>query len=150
MAPATTYDQESPIANGSCRDSIVAGRPAPPRSELHSVNLASWDDGDWADPIFSETHPDELDEPWPYRFKSGESVWICASDGEWYRGKVVGQAKQGKTRSDDGLFWCVEFRVVRSRVRKWFAPLNGDIKPDTQHTHQLLSDAGWLESDSDE
>lgn len=94
----------------------MTGRPAPAKLELHSVDLTTWDDGDWADSIFSETYPDELDEPWPYRFKvsprtqcawiplriclqSGEIAWVCAGDGEWYRGKVVGQAKGGKTRS---------------------------------------------------
>jgi hypothetical protein len=64
MSPAT-YGQQSPIANGT------TGRPAQHRFELHSVDLATWDDGDWADPIFSEMSPDELDEPWPYRFKVG-------------------------------------------------------------------------------
>ncbi|KAF8555939.1 hypothetical protein OG21DRAFT_1410124 [Imleria badia] len=133
---STTYAQQSP------------SRPAQPRFELHSVNLTTWDDGYWADPIFSVTHPDELNEPWPYRFNSGQGVWIYASDGEWHPGKVVGQVKKGKTRSDEGLYWCAEFRIGRTKVRKWFAPLNGDIKPDTEHTQQLLLDAGWLESDS--
>ena len=50
----------------------------------------------------------------------------------------------------EGLYWCVEFRIGRVNVRKWFAPLNGDIKPDTEHTQKLSEDAGWLASDSDE
>lgn len=50
---------------------------------------------------------------------------------------------------NEGLFWCVEFLIARSRVRKWFAPLNGDIKPDNPYTHRLLSEAGWIGIDSD-
>ncbi|KAF9229841.1 hypothetical protein BS17DRAFT_772005 [Gyrodon lividus] len=129
--------------------SSIMGRPPPPKLVLRSVDLTTWDDGGWGDSVFSETQPDELDEPWPYRFKSGEPVWVCASNGQWCRGKVIGQPKKGKTRSDEGLFWCVEFHIV-NRFRKWFAPLNGDIKPDTPHTYQLLEDAGWVEPESEQ
>ena len=68
MSPATTYQEPGSISNGPNYGSMT-GRPAPAKLELRSVDLATWDDGDWADPIFSERHPDELDEPWPYRFK---------------------------------------------------------------------------------
>ncbi|KIJ68854.1 hypothetical protein HYDPIDRAFT_25102 [Hydnomerulius pinastri MD-312] len=121
----------------------------PQKLELHSVDLATWDDGSWGDSFYTENDPDELDEPWSYRFKSGEPVWVCASNGQWYQGKVVGQPKAGRTRKDESLFWCVEFRIA-NRVRKWFSPLNGDIKPDTPHTHRLLEDAGWLEPESEQ
>ena len=93
----------------------MAGLSAQPPFELHSVDLATWDDGVWADPIFSRRRPEDLDEPWPYRFQasggslkcsttliiwfqSGQDVWIHASDGAWYLGKVVGQVKRGRTR----------------------------------------------------
>ncbi|KAN0081327.1 hypothetical protein V8E55_008951 [Tylopilus felleus] len=132
-----------------------------PVLELHPVDLATWDDGVWADPIFSRRRPEAIDEAWPYRFQvsggslNGQEVWIRASDGAWYHGKVVGRAKRGSTRVEmwsqpEGLFWCVEFVRRRCRIRKWLAPLNGDIKPDTEHTLQLLSEAGWLASINDQ
>lgn len=30
-------------------------------------------------------------------------------------------------------------------MRKYFAPLNGEIKPDTAHIRWLLKNAGWLD-----
>ncbi|KAH7884045.1 hypothetical protein F5I97DRAFT_1640731 [Phlebopus sp. FC_14] len=122
-----------------------------PTLKLHSVDLSIWDDGLYGDSLFLESLPDELDEPWPYRFKSGDAVWVrTGGDEHWYHAKVVGQPKAGKTRQDDGLYWLAEYHHNR-RVRNWFAPLNGDIKPDTPHTRQLLEDAGWLNTeDTDE
>lgn len=34
------------------------------------------------------------------------------------------------------------------RRRKYFAPLNGDIKPDTPAIRALLQEGGWYEVDS--
>jgi hypothetical protein len=34
-------------------------------------------------------------------------------------------------------------------VRKYFAPMNGEIKPDTEAIRRLLRDEGWLGSDTD-
>ncbi|KAG8220730.1 hypothetical protein J3R82DRAFT_3060 [Butyriboletus roseoflavus] len=76
MSPATTYREQSSISNGPSNGSMT-GRPPPARLWLHSVDLTTWDDGDWADPIFSETHPDELDDPWPYRFKESARSLGC-------------------------------------------------------------------------
>lgn len=41
----------------------------------------------------------------------------------------------------EGLFYPV---VFNDKIRKYFAPLNGEIKPDTIHVRHLLKDAGWL------
>ncbi|KAG6333199.1 hypothetical protein ID866_5890 [Astraeus odoratus] len=132
--------------------SISPSRPqliprAAPSVKLHSVDLDKWDDGQFADAFYTEAEPDELEEPWPYRFKSGDEVWVRTPGGHWYRGRVVGQAKQGKTRQGEGLFWLV---VFNNKLRKYFAPLNGEMKPDTPHTRKLLEDAGWSECDRSE
>lgn len=34
-------------------------------------------------------------------------------------------------------------------TRKYFAPLNGDLKPDTEEVRELLKESGWVESDSE-
>ncbi|KAF8499004.1 hypothetical protein F5888DRAFT_1686783 [Russula emetica] len=88
--------------------------------------------------------PDDLDEPWPYTFRMGDNVWIRTEGGNWYPGKVSSNnVKQGKTRQKEGLLYPVIFRIG-SRIRKYFAPLNGEIKPDTLRTRMLLRRAGWL------
>ena len=74
-----------------------------PVLELHPLDLAAWDDGIWADPMFSRRCPEDLDEAWPYHFQvSGDSLKcstpLIISDGAWYHGKVVGRAKMGRTR----------------------------------------------------
>lgn len=87
--------------------------------------------------------PDDLDEPWPYTFRMGDHVWIRTEEGNWYPGKVSSNnVKLGKTRQKEGLFYPVIFRIG-SRIRKHFAPLNGEIKPDTLRTRILLRRAGW-------
>ncbi|KAH9964625.1 hypothetical protein BC827DRAFT_1109750, partial [Russula dissimulans] len=91
-----------------------------------------------------ETGPEELDDPWPYTFRVGESVWIRTEGGKWYPGKVSSNnIRRGQTRQKEGLFYPVIFRIG-SRMRKHFAPLNGEIKPDTMYTRTLLRRAGWL------
>jgi len=92
----------------------------------------------------SEPGPDDLDDPWPYTFRMGESVWIRTEGGNWYPGKVSSNnAKRGPTRQKEGLFYPVIFGIG-ARIRKHFAPLNGEIKPDTGRTRTLLRQAGWL------
>ncbi|KAI6043827.1 hypothetical protein EDC04DRAFT_535428 [Pisolithus marmoratus] len=120
---------------------------APPPLKLQPVDLETWDDGAiYGDSFYAEVEPEELDEPWPYRFKSGDLAWVKSTSGRWYHGKVVGQAKLGRTIQGEGLFWLV---VFSSKFRKYFAPLNGEIKPDTRHTRKLLEDAGWSWSESE-
>jgi len=46
-----------------------------------------------------ETGPEELDDPWPYTFRVGDSVWIRTEGGKWYPGKVSSNnIKRGQTR----------------------------------------------------
>ncbi|KAI9460111.1 hypothetical protein BJY52DRAFT_1088228, partial [Lactarius psammicola] len=89
-----------------------------------------------------ELGPDDLDDSWPYTFQMGDSVWIRTEGGNWYPGKVSSKSvKRGPTRQREGLFYPV---IFRRRIRKHFAPLNGEIKPDTPRTRTLLRQAGWL------
>ena len=48
-----------------------------------------------------------------------------------------------------GFFYPVCFGP-KMNTRKYFAPLNGDLKPDTEEVRELLKESGWVESDSDE
>jgi hypothetical protein len=93
----------------------------------------------------------------------GDLVWIRNVDGRWHTGEVSGETTRvGQTlrvgysieaiayphisiihsfSQNEGLFYPVVFCYS---MRKYFAPLNGEIKPDTAHTRRLLMDAGWL------
>ena len=95
----------------------------------------------------------------PFLLQSGDPVWIRASSGDWQSGVVSGQVRIGQTRQvsrfratallplthlptqKEGLFYPV---IYGDKVRKYFAPQNGEIKPDTPQTRRLLEEAGWL------
>ncbi|KAK0446539.1 uncharacterized protein EV420DRAFT_1569852 [Desarmillaria tabescens] len=75
-------------------------------------------------------------------FQAGDRVWIRTAGGNWHPGKVSGQTtRKGQTREKEGLFYPV---VFNEKLRKYFAPLNGEIKPNNRHIRSLLADAGWL------
>lgn len=93
--------------------------------------------------------------------QSSDNVWIRLNS-EWIEGKVCGSPRLGMTRkvcralqaSDhrilipeqkEGLFWKVTYTDGKHQLRRYFAPLNGDIKPDTEDVRQLLEAEGWLE-----
>lgn len=100
-----------------------------------------WSDGD-SDATLAEPHPSDIDDPWPYTFHPGDTVWVRTVGGNWHSGRVTGQTtRKGQTREKEGLFYPV---VFNEKLRKYFAPLNGEIKPDTFHIRRLLKDAGWL------
>lgn len=44
----------------------------------------------------------------------------------------------------EGIFYLAVWRPGRANLRKYFAPLNGEIKPDTPRTRRLLREAGLL------
>ncbi|KAI0312884.1 hypothetical protein OF83DRAFT_1066466 [Amylostereum chailletii] len=108
-------------------------------SELSEIT----DDCEDDEGVMNEPGPDDLDEPWLYTFKASESVWVKVPDGTWHMGKVHGpKTKTGSTRQE-GLFYPVIYRR-QSNFRRYFAPLNGEIKPDTLRTRKLLRDAGYI------
>ncbi|TFK28385.1 hypothetical protein FA15DRAFT_665351 [Coprinopsis marcescibilis] len=93
----------------------------------------------------------ELDEPLDCQFKPKASVWIRTSESNWYPGVVVGHPKEMPLNDNDGYYdsstygtyYMVEFRIC-NKIRKYFAPLNGEIKPDTEAVRQLLQESNWL------
>ncbi|KAL0945587.1 hypothetical protein HGRIS_014746 [Hohenbuehelia grisea] len=109
------------------------------------AELDAWQDYDMdvdSDATLSEPQPDDLDEPWPYTFQSGDSVWVRTVGGQWYPGRVTSAPpRKGSTQKKEGLFYPV---VFDGKLRKFFAPLNGEIKPDIIPVRRLLKEAGWL------
>ncbi|KAH7922401.1 hypothetical protein BV22DRAFT_1048920 [Leucogyrophana mollusca] len=128
-----------PGAVSQARKSSIMGVPAP--NKLYPVDLATYKDDLEHASYYTDNLPDDVDEPWPYRFEVGEFVWVRTVGGNWHQGKVSGQPKLGRTRENDGLFYPVIFSF---KIRKYFAPLNGELKPDSPHTRKLLEEAGWI------
>jgi len=112
-----------------------------PLRAVSPEEVHSWSDDD-SDATLSDPQPVDLDEPWPYTFRAGDVVWVRTVGGNWHSGKVTGQTtRKGQTREKEGLFYPV---VFNDKLRKYFAPLNGEIKPDTIHVRHMLKDAGWI------
>ena len=91
-------------------------------------------------------------------------MWIRTREDNWYRGRVSGHPRVGKTRQvrsslhpnmlreflinmpqgKIGLYFPVDFGA-KSHVRKYFSPLNGDIKPDIEEIRSILRQGDWLD-----
>lgn len=98
--------------------------------------------------------------------QAGDAVWIRGGGDKWYIAKVGKNTRKGATRQvcrhcslsvlgsssmltifveqKEGIFYPAVYRPGRANLRKYFAPLNGEIKPDTPRTRRLLRDAGLL------
>ncbi|KAG5643006.1 hypothetical protein DXG03_001785 [Asterophora parasitica] len=101
-----------------------------------------WSDGD-SDSTLAELQPTDIDESWEYTFHPHDTVWVRTVGGNWHIGRVSGlTTRKGKTRQKEGLFYPVLFN--KDKIRKYFAPLNGDIKPNNHHIRNLLKEAGVL------
>ncbi|KAF8651017.1 hypothetical protein AX16_004951 [Volvariella volvacea WC 439] len=83
------------------------------------------------------------DEGCSYFFRAGDQVYVKSKGGIWRRGQVVGQPRVGRTRGGDNLWFFVQY----GKIRRYFSPLNGDIKPLTPYTSDLLRDYGCAMSE---
>lgn len=87
--------------------------------------------------------PEDLDEVWDFSPKPGDAVWVKEKSTEretWYLGHVQKSTKTGVVRGGkQGTFYSVRYH---GKMRKFFAPLLGDIKPDTPHVRRLMEEAG--------
>nr|GAT48163.1 predicted protein [Mycena chlorophos] len=89
--------------------------------------------------------PLSLDDPWVYSFKPGESVWVRNHD-KWIAGRIFPRSVP-KIRSTDNLtYWNVLYQdAYGHKLRRCFAPLLGDLKPDTPRVRSLLREAHWIQ-----
>ncbi|KAF9818486.1 hypothetical protein IEO21_02724 [Rhodonia placenta] len=86
--------------------------------------------------------PPRLDAAWEYIFKRREPVWVRMLSGAWAPGVVADiPAHIGPARNDfvECVYYPVHYTYCPGRgrahktERRFFAPLNGDMKPDTPH-----------------
>ncbi|KXN83356.1 hypothetical protein AN958_01551 [Leucoagaricus sp. SymC.cos] len=107
--------------------------------------LEQWSDASSDSTFFMEDLTD-LDDGRPYFFEKGESAWVRTANGTWCYGTVTSAPPRvGPTRNSDGLFYSVIFTLGGAKMKKNFAPLNGEIKPDDREVRELLKTYGWLE-----
>jgi len=115
----------------------------PPASESESSEESLPSDSE--DDDRTDSQPEDLDEPWSYTFKVRDIVWVKTTGGDWYQGKVSSsRTKTSQTRQGMGTYYPVKFHINKNHIAKDFAPLNGEIKPDTSHIRSLLEAGGWL------
>ncbi|KAL5495793.1 hypothetical protein ACEPAI_1257 [Sanghuangporus weigelae] len=98
------------------------------------------DDGDGSEVGIG---PEEWDEGWDFEPKPGDAVWVKSKDTEretWYYGHVQRSTRTGTVRGGkQGMFYSVRYH---RNLRRYFAPLLEEIKPDTPRVRKLLEQAG--------
>ncbi|TEB26365.1 hypothetical protein FA13DRAFT_1816999 [Coprinellus micaceus] len=107
-------------------------------SDSQSVNTGSWRALDLS----------KLDEPKDYQFQSGSRVWVRTSEHNWRLGKVVKDQSRrrplARNPTQEADYYQVQFGVNgKMNTRKYFAPLNGEMKPDTHLIREMLQLGGW-------
>ncbi|KAF7307514.1 hypothetical protein MIND_00546000 [Mycena indigotica] len=74
---------------------------------------------------------------------ANEIVWIRNND-KWMPGRIFLSTPKLRPK-DNFLCWNVVYQdKAGHRLRKYFAPLLGELKPDTASVRQLLQEAHWI------
>ncbi|KAJ7716219.1 hypothetical protein DFH07DRAFT_862373 [Mycena maculata] len=101
-------------------------------------------DVDENDAALSRYEPHHLDEPWAYTFEPNDRVWIRNHD-KWIKGRIFPRSVPKTGSSDNLTYWNVLYQdKFGHKLRKYFAPLLGELKPDTTAVRSLLREAHWL------
>jgi len=88
--------------------------------------------------------PHRLDDPWTYTFQPNDRVWIRNHD-KWIRGRIFPRSVPKVGTNDNLTYWNVLYQdSFGHKLRKYFAPLLGELKPDTAAVRKLLREAQWL------
>ncbi|KAJ7474276.1 hypothetical protein FB451DRAFT_1248474 [Mycena latifolia] len=89
-------------------------------------------------------HPRHLDDPWAYTFQPNDRVWIRNHD-KWIKGRIFPRSVPKLGSSDNLTYWNVLYQdSFGHKLRKYFSPLLGELKPDTSAVRGLLREAHWL------
>ncbi|KAI0641151.1 hypothetical protein C8Q79DRAFT_919781, partial [Trametes meyenii] len=79
------------------------------------------------------------------RLQDGEHVWIRLTESsDWIPGVVSGKAvRTSATREGQGTLYAVRYNRTK---REYFAPQNGELKPDIPEIRELLvAGGGWIQ-----
>ncbi|KAF7297099.1 hypothetical protein MIND_00942800 [Mycena indigotica] len=131
--PSRTTSGSSSSKGKLRRRAAVASRPAFPE-DLDT-------DADENNSSFGPVH---LDEPRAYTFKPNERVWIRNHD-KWIAGRIFPSSVPKIRSSDNLVYWDVKYSdSYGHKLRRCFAPLLGDLKPDNARVRRLLREAHWI------
>jgi len=87
-----------------------------------------------------DVHPLTLDEKWHWVVKENERVWIKTADGKWRRGRMFHEWHTEYTEKGRIIQYFVHYG--KPKKEEIFAPMLGNMKPDTPEMHELLRRAG--------
>ncbi|KAJ7073471.1 hypothetical protein B0H15DRAFT_1027452 [Mycena belliarum] len=123
-------------------------RPADPTADDDEDDMNPSDEqrDDHNDENAPHYAPRRLDEPCAYNFKSNDCVWI-RNQGKWIAGRIFPGARSGPLRSANGThdYYSVLYTDRGHKLRRYFAPLLGELKPDTHAVRGLLRAEGWID-----
>ncbi|KIM39067.1 hypothetical protein M413DRAFT_12387 [Hebeloma cylindrosporum] len=121
-----------------------------PRSTIVLRNITEEEKTQWEGKLRSNRkpkrtttgHKKHLDDLWDsdHVFQRGDGVWVKTTEGNWLQGRVMhNKVRVGTTRLEQqGYYYEVRFGN-RMNLRRWFAPRNGEIKPDSKSLQRLAA-----------
>ncbi|KAJ7596510.1 hypothetical protein C8J56DRAFT_1040783 [Mycena floridula] len=99
----------------------------------------------------------DISDPLRYHFQPGELVWVKTTSGQWtdgiissvdvWKGPLWGDSAALDTDTQpikEALYYLVVYSPRRN-VRRYVAPLNGEVKPDNARTRKLLWQVGFTD-----
>jgi len=91
----------------------------------------------------------DLYEIFDYPFKDHDSVWVHIKEhDQWCLGKVAERnIRIGPTCDRKQSFYYPVVFGENRHIRKYFSPLNGEMKPDNEKIREMLTHGGWLYED---
>ncbi|KAJ6614939.1 hypothetical protein B0H10DRAFT_2216200 [Mycena sp. CBHHK59/15] len=146
--PSRTRTSSRLAANNAASGSKQASKPrpvaaAPPEPADNAV--PQWDVLGTDENALVFWAPRHIDQPWAYTFEANEPVWIRNND-KWIRGKIFSRPKPEILWSDELPHWNVIYQdTYGHKLRRYFSPLRGELKPDTPVVHELLRAANWIQ-----
>ncbi|KAF7367644.1 hypothetical protein MSAN_00828000 [Mycena sanguinolenta] len=135
--PTRTRSSDLPTSGPS-----KARRAPAPEPEVFEEDMDF--DIDENNAALAHEQPRSLDDPWAFPFQPSQKVWIRNHD-KWIPGRIFPRSVPKVGLSDNHTYWNVLYQdSFGHKLRKYFAPLLGELKPDTPAVRKLLREARWI------
>ncbi|RXW14856.1 hypothetical protein EST38_g10999 [Candolleomyces aberdarensis] len=122
--PSTRRNRTRPLLKAASAPYIASSPSSPLRpgseesDDISIIDVNNHKVVSWQDLRRHDSNSSELDDPMDYKFQDQ----VLAAD-----------------------YYQVQFGT-NGKLRKYFAPLNGEMKPDDRHIRELLLAGGWISS----
>ncbi|KAJ7088228.1 hypothetical protein C8R43DRAFT_1115252 [Mycena crocata] len=128
-------------ASGPSKPRRTAVPPQFPDPDVAEMDTDSDDENNAALMHFEPRH---LSDAWEFNFQPNEPVWIRHNE-KWIRGRIFPRSSPKVGTTDKMIYWNVLYQdAFGHKLRRNFAPLLGELKPDTRAVRKLLKEARWL------